>query len=71
MRVEIDPAVAPYLVAAIKSLARQMARDGYPVPAELLTLAETLAVSPAERRRGRNTRYRQRQAEAARRQLSA
>ena len=83
MTVEIDSRLAPYVTAAIRSLARQLARDGYRPPADLLTLADTLSrdagVTAEQRRRAlsarRSRRYRsrqrERQAAAAGRRLSA
>jgi len=70
MTIDVPPEIVPHVVVAIRMMARQAARDGRPVPAELEVLADTLLrnVTPhAQRRRTlaarRNARYRERQRE--------
>lgn len=81
MNVDVPPELAPYMVVAIRMMARQAARDGYAVPPDLVTFADDLlrltSVSEARRkalRAGRNARYRARVRErraAAEQQLVA
>jgi hypothetical protein len=81
--IDVPGPVAPYVAAGIRQLARQLARDGCPVPPDLLALADTLmrdgGVTADQRRRAasarRSARYRARQrerrAQAETRRLSA